>query len=143
MNFGFTGTQDGLTDIQLETLCNVLQALQNDRGLTEFHHGDCVGADETAHRLVRDINAGCAIHVHPPDNPKKRAYCEGGVLHEERPYLERNHDIVDACDVLIACPQTIEEQLRSGTWATVRYARKIGKRVIMVSPLGGFDIGGS
>ena len=45
-----------------------------------------------------------------------------------KPYLDRNRDIVDACEVLLATPDG-PERLRSGTWSTVRYARKIGKPV--------------
>lgn len=57
-------------------------------------------------------------------------------IRDPLPPLERNHRIVDACDVLIACPKDAQEQLRSGTWATVRYARKQGKRVIVITPDG-------
>jgi predicted Rossmann fold nucleotide-binding protein DprA/Smf involved in DNA uptake len=46
--------------------------------------------------------------------------------------LERNHLIVAACDVLNAAPLQDEEILRSGTWATIRYARKAGKTVIQL-----------
>jgi outer membrane protein insertion porin family len=49
--------------------------------------------------------------------------------------LDRNRAIVDSCDVLIACPKGPEEQ-RSGTWATVRYARKQKKRIVIIWPDG-------
>ena len=42
-------------------------------------------------------------------------------------YLDRNHDIVDQTDLLIATPKENTEVLRSGTWATIRYAKKINK----------------
>jgi hypothetical protein len=32
----------------------------------------------------------------------------------------------------VACPRTDQEQRRSGTWATVRYARKVGKPVLII-----------
>jgi hypothetical protein len=35
---------------------------------------------------------------------------------------------------LIATPSTDDEQLRSGTWATVRYARKAKKRIKLIFP---------
>ena len=39
--------------------------------------------------------------------------------------------------VLIAAPAEQEgERLRSGTWATVRYARRLGRRVVLVCPDG-------
>ena len=48
--------------------------------------------------------------------------------------LKRNCDIVLAGVELIACPHQMSEVLRSGTWSTVRFARKIKKRVVMVWP---------
>lgn len=74
----------------------------------------------------------------------KRAFCYrrkgvGGELPIERepgPYLWRNHQIVDATSALIAAPFGFEEELRSGTWATVRYARKLGRPVRFFWPDG-------
>lgn len=54
---------------------------------------------------------------------------------EPLPYLARNCVIVDEADILLACPKGPEEQ-RSGTWATVRYARKQNKRIVIVYPDG-------
>jgi len=50
------------------------------------------------------------------------------------PYLERNRAIVDAGDIVLAAPQTLEEQQRSGTWATVRYGRRLGRLVVLLAP---------
>jgi len=50
--------------------------------------------------------------------------------------LERNRAIVDETDILLAAPLESEEQLRSGTWATVRYARKQHKTVLVIFPNG-------
>lgn len=52
------------------------------------------------------------------------------------PYLQRNKVIVDRCGVLVAAPGEAQEQLRSGTWSTIRYARRVGRPVIMVLPDG-------
>lgn len=50
---------------------------------------------------------------------------------------EGDHDIVDATAVLVACPKEEEgEELRSGTWATVRYARRRHRPVYVVRPSG-------
>jgi hypothetical protein len=46
------------------------------------------------------------------------------------------HGMTDACDVLIACPCDADEQNHGGTWYTVSYARKKGKRIIIVWPNG-------
>jgi hypothetical protein len=41
-------------------------------------------------------------------------------------YLARNDKLVELADRLIAFPKTSKEVLRSGTWATIRRARKKG-----------------
>jgi hypothetical protein len=48
----------------------------------------------------------------------------------------RNHDIVDETELLIACPGELAEAVRSGTWATVRYARKLGRPIVIFWPDG-------
>ena len=53
-----------------------------------------------------------------------------------RPYLSRNKDIVRETDMLIATPAEAEEQRRSGTWSTIRFARKLGKPVFVIWPDG-------
>jgi len=53
-------------------------------------------------------------------------------LCEAKPYLDRNQDIVDGADILIAAPNEDKEIVRSGTWSTVRYARKSKKKIILV-----------
>jgi len=49
-------------------------------------------------------------------------------------YLKRDDALVRYCNVLAAFPRTSNEERRSGTWATIRRARKAG-RFIMVFPL--------
>lgn len=86
-----------------------------------MHHGDCIVGDWLAHRIGREL--GLRMIGHPPDNPKKRAFCDFDEIRPEKPYLERNRDIVDETDVLIGMPDG-PERLRSGTWSTIRYGRK-------------------
>ena len=135
MIVGFTGTQHGLTKSQLFRLMKILSKLK-EHGMTEFHHEDCVGADERAHAVVLSLEAEADIIIHPPDDSSKRAFCDGDHIWDEKPYLDRKQDIVDACSVLVACPQGREEELRSGTWATVRMARKAGRNIWFVFPDG-------
>lgn len=131
---GFTGTQVGCTDAQTAALARTLVSL----GCTELAHGDCVGADETAHRVARAM--GAAVEMHPPADPRKRAFCEmlrGEVVRPAGPYLVRNRAIVAATGVLVACPrEEVGEEMRSGTWATVRAARKLNRPVAVVRPSG-------
>jgi hypothetical protein len=130
MKLGFTGTRNAITLPQSAQLPTTFRYLKP----TEFHHGDCIGADNAAHTLAvwLDIHP---IHIHPPSNPIFRAFCHGDVMHPEFDYLIRNHMIVDQTEHLLAVPNGPEEQ-RSGTWATVRYARKIGRPVTIIMPNG-------
>ena len=128
MMAGFTGTRKGMSQKQKEALIRLIA----ESTFSEAHHGSCVGADYQFHDLC--CTYGVPVVIHPPTNGINRAKCHGGRVLPAKPYIERNHDIVDACDVLIACPSETEEVLRSGTWATVRYARKRNKRVIVLAP---------
>ena len=131
MEIGFTGTQIGMTDKQKETVKKFLLSFKAAR----FHHGDCMGADSQAHDIAKEL--GIAITIHPPLNSSKRALKTGyKKLLDKKPHVERNHDIVDNCRILIACPKGNDEQLRSGTWATVRYAKKQKVETIIIYPDG-------
>lgn len=129
---GFTGTRKGLTGYQRHELFQVLDELR--KPPFEFHHGDCVGADEEAAGLAQQL--GYRIVIHPPENKWYRAFCSADQILAEKPYLDRNRDIVDASDLVIACPGGEKMVLRSGTWATVRYALKQGKHTIIIHPSG-------
>jgi hypothetical protein len=128
MKVGFTGTQNGLTIKQKAALQAFLNTLQ----ITEFHHGDCIGADAQAHSMVSpDV-----VHKHPSTVEAKRAYCKGGKVYPARAPLDRNHDIIKAGKgLIIACPKASEEQ-RSGTWMTVRHSRTAGRKIKIVWPNG-------
>jgi hypothetical protein len=131
---GFTGTSNGCTDAQLIALRKLVKRLAPDTA----HHGDCVGADEQFHGLLEEFDISPIIH--PPVNPVKRAFCKAGItsgiILPAREYLVRNKDIVKAADKLIACPHTMEEQLRSGTWSTYRYAKKLQLPIYVIYPDG-------
>lgn len=131
INVGFTGTQIGMTDEQKKAFKRLIAEIEP----TIFRHGDCIGADEQAHRRVRKYTSAQII-VHPPDNATKRAFCEADKVLAVKPYLNRNHDIVDGSDLLIATPGERKEQLRSGTWATIRYARSKRKPICIIWPDG-------
>jgi hypothetical protein len=132
MKLGFTGTRKPLTGAQLDTLVAYLRSVSP----VEAHCGDCVGADHVFLVLINAICPDCATIGHPPTNPGYRAHLHYSRSEPTLPYLERNQAIVDACDLLLACPAESTEQLRSGTWATVRMARKSGKPVIIILPDG-------
>lgn len=123
MKIGFTGTMVGMSQQQKDYFRGIILSLAPD----EFHHGDCIGADAEAHDIVVELRSldYCRPKVvgHPPKNPKSRAFKKCDVLRPELDYLDRNKAIVDECDYLVAAPSG-PEKLRSGTWSTVRYAKK-------------------
>lgn len=133
MKIGFTGTQLGMTERQKDALAADLWAMGTEDEADEFHHGDCAGADAEADEIARSF--GYLIVIHPPSNPAKRAFRfqDGDVTLPEAPYLDRNKAIVEATDFLFAAPHGPEE-LRSGTWSTVRYARARGKAHAVLEP---------
>lgn len=125
---GFTGTSHGggMTARQ----CDAFKTLVNNLAPVWFHHGDCIGADAQAHDIVRLTCERTRIFGHPASvDPSMRAFKECDTLVDARPPLKRNHDIVDRTLILVAAPRGKEEELRSGTWATVRYAQQM-KRII-------------
>ena len=132
MKIGFSGTRKGMSEEQIIAFIDTIRDIDTKNTITEFHHGDCIGSDEQAHNIVaKDLNY-CNIYVHSPIDNKKRAYCSGFVCFEPEGYLKRNKIIVDVCDLLIAAPLT-DEIKRSGTWSTIRYARKKKKSVIIIT----------
>lgn len=135
MKVGFTGTQRGLTDPQYDALWNILYEEDWWEPPCEFHHGDCIGADDVAHSHA-DVIGAYNLIVHPPSNSSKRAFCRGNETRKPKPYPQRNHDIVDETQVLVACPGEDHEVVRSGTWATIRYARKRGREIHIIFPDG-------
>jgi hypothetical protein len=124
---GFTGTRHGMTPDQRGTVAFQMTLMD----VSEVHHGDCVGADAEFHDLCHGV---WPVIIHPPLDPKLRAWCDGDVL-PEKPYLDRNRDIVEACDVLIATPQSLTEG-KGGTWYTINRAVDAGKEVRVIGPDG-------
>lgn len=101
----------------------------------EFHQGQCVGADYDALMLVKSQGYAWTVS-HPPDVRTNIHRVECHARWPTKYYIERNHEIVDATDLLIVAPETMEETLRSGTWATYRYAKKVGKPIFVIFPDG-------
>jgi hypothetical protein len=138
---GFTGTREGMTARQLRCAGQVILWLAAEAGKgvkMELHHGDCVGADAQINRLARAVR--CQTIAHPPEDDTQRAHCRVDAESTPAPYLERNREIVDVTEVLIAAPKGREEEKRSGTWSTVRYARRRGRKIYLAWPDGGLSI---
>lgn len=121
---GVTATRHPLVPEQFEWLSRRLGDLYVPGA--ELHHGDCVNGDAQAHTVGHAL--GYRIFVHPPLQTRWRAYTVGDVTLEPRDFIVRNRAIVDLSSVLLAVPDG-PEIIRSGTWSTVRYARRVGCEV--------------
>lgn len=125
MTVGFAGTRAGMSRAQKDQLAYVLALFRHADKVVDrvpvFVDGDCPdgGADQEARAIAEEH--GCICRQEPP---KDRTAKE---------LLARDRRIAQRCDVLVAAPSTDKEQLRSGTWTTVRYARRAGKPVVMLS----------
>jgi hypothetical protein len=132
-NVGVTGTRRGMINPQRVEFRRFLSTLTVD----QFHHGDCVGTDEEAHQYCRELQPNARIYVHPPKDPKLRAWCHGDIILPEEDYLARNLNIVAVSNILIACPKMMTEEFRgSGTWHAIRAARRMKTNVVIIYPSG-------
>jgi hypothetical protein len=86
-----------------------------------FIDGDCpvYSADQEAREIAAELGYDC--QQIPPKT------------HTAKEYLARDGEIARRCDIGIAAPRTDKEEIRSGTWATVRRMRTAGKPVIFLS----------
>lgn len=127
MKLGITGTRRGMTPNQQTKLRSLLIHL----GVTELHHGDCIGADEEAVGIAHLL--GIATVCHPPEKAEYRAFTHNEQTLRPKAYIPRNQEIVRMTQELVAVPEGAEVT-RSGTWSTVRYARKLGRVVTVLTP---------
>ena len=124
---GFTGGRTQPTPEQSRWLRHYMVRDE----IKEVHHGACVGADALVHHIAWNLPTvvhPCTLVNHVATEclrPSPRVQ----VLEPLEP-LVRNRAIVDACDRLVVLPDRAECQ-RSGTWATVRYARSQGKPIVI------------
>ncbi len=136
---GFTGTKNGMDDLQKISLGVIFSGLRDEYQIVEFHHGDCIGADAQAAKIAKQFGFYLICHPgYPPKNPKETKYRAFTDFNDEvlepKPFIERDRDIVDVTDKLIAAPVSQQEETRSGTWTTIRYAKKRGKTITILNP---------
>lgn len=125
MRVGFTGTRQGMTAEQIGTFRQLIL----DLAPTEFHHGDCQGADDDAALIVDALRAAgrlkCKIVRHPPLDKTHQAHNDKH--DEDRPpktHFARNRCIVDQTQVLVVVPRDSERKSQGGTWYTYDYAAR-------------------
>lgn len=131
MRMTFTGTRSGMTPKQLSKVMESFRSLRTASELQILIHGACHGADREAHKLVTH-------RIMYPCNTEQAIWAMAAKKDGDIVYpiisdsIKRNHVMVDEGNVVVAAPATKTEIFRgSGTWATIRYARKCQKRLII------------
>jgi len=132
MGIGFTGSRAGMTEAQKKEFINQLDSYPDEM---IFTHGDCIGADTGAHNIAYSL--GFEIKILPCYLWRQCSFCKGGkVIAKAIGPLERNKLIVEDSEIMLACPKEFTEQLRSGTWATIRCAKKANRNLTIIYPDG-------
>ncbi len=122
MIVGFTATRNELNKAQIDWIYDELALIARSyRDELEFHHGDCIGGDVKGHEIAKQL--GYKTFAHPSTIPYLRAHCNADVVYPPVAPLQRDKIIVVVSNRLLAVPGYPESR-RSGTWATVRFARK-------------------
>jgi hypothetical protein len=124
----FTGTRSGMTDAQKAEVERLFVELR----ITTLYHGASIGADEETSLIAQRL--GINVRAFPGNvdaDRSKLAHADAW----ERPAspLARSKAMVRRAHLVIAAPDGPEKP-RSGTWATIRFARGEGKTVHLVEP---------
>ena len=137
---GFTGSRQMPTLPQRGELEDLFKFLNGEhQGQVRLLHGACVGcgtvAAEYAVRLGWHIVAYPANNVNP-SLVSSRVKAISTVIMPPEPALKRNRIIVDECDMMVATPKQKFESDRGGTWVTIRYMRRVGRKSVIIWPDG-------
>ena len=134
MQVGITGARAGITVHAGNTFENIMVKMHT--VIKHVHHGDCKGADEDAHRFFETNYRDIKIVIHPPPkNLKKelRAFCKAHETKKALPtFKQRNEEIVECTNLLIAFAPTKEVDRNSGTWECILHALKLKKPTIII-----------
>lgn len=137
-----------LKDTMTEKITQLMES-----GVTDFYTGGAEGVDCWAALIVlglREKNPALKLHCILPymgqadewsDSARERYYDilnrADSVEYVSQEYydgcmIERNHRLIESADLLLAVSRGIR---RSGTGATVNYARKLGRGIIVIDPI--------
>src|SRR5262245_59641213 len=123
-----------MSDQQRNRITDILTVLQPQI----IMNGCCEGADRDIWEICRNWTIEFEFH---PSNPEQMAWARAHAHKYEaintiRLPLSRNRVMVrKGVRGLIATPSQNMEILRSGTWATIREARKIGRPIWIITPI--------
>jgi hypothetical protein len=138
----FTGTRSGMALRQKMVIRQMMtgSALMEIRRVSRFLHGGCIGADAQFHVILKQMGLLSKVEVYPSDIPEFRDDLEAGYgilrIHEPSNPIARNKTMIGRAHSLLAAPREFQEVVRSGTWMTIREARKKGIPVLIVFPDG-------
>lgn len=142
---GVTGSRTIETERQRRHVIDVIDHYVTPRDW--LIHGACVGVDELCAKCAWDNDAAVIMAVVPPNRSlvSEKAVSLSGLVEDIAPgpngYKRRNQTIVDESDRILAFPGYPEDHpksRRSGTWQTIRMARRAGipVRVYVLSEVG-------
>lgn len=132
--YGVTGSRKIQTQQQREHIREVIY-LYAIPGVDSLVHGCCVGVDRECAMAAVDHDLKRIVALVPPNrslvSDVARAASDEIVEITDGPdgYKRRNQEIVNRSDVLLAFPMYPENHplsRRSGTWQTIRMARRAG-----------------
>lgn len=139
--------------IRLKQILNEQISLLEASGITDYYSGMADGSDiwmSQAVLALREKNSSLKLHCVLPCEGQsdkwsaaaKKRYIEilgqaDSVTHISREYydgcmLERNRKLVDSAETLLA---VYNGERRGGTAATIRYARNLGRKIIVINPV--------
>lgn len=134
LHLAFTASQRGITKAQTRRLWEELNLVARQGRRLICHLGDCIGGDAQIYYLCKALQL--YLIGHPGNLQEKRSFLVYDELRSVTDNITRNHDMVDESSVLFACPREPTEIIRSGTWATWRYAKAQHKQVYRIGPAG-------
>lgn len=146
---GARGFRKGEEDSARALIRKTLGSMQ---GVTEFRTGAAFGADTAACELGLLAYRRAHHKLYVPAAPHNAALVEGFRAQQDvrkteviavkagkdnaASYKLRNLEMLRGAEIVVAFPSTGEEQLRSGTWMTVRIAR-VQDIPLLIVPLDG------
>lgn len=144
---GYTGTRNGMTQAQKDSLFGILDYLGCFKGtVTHINHGDCIGGDEEFDNAVVETLKQDTVTriIHAPVDPEHQAHMASRnngfyketIISEPQTHLKRNRNVVEASDIIIAAPEQDSDPGWGGTWYTYNYARKHDKPTYLIQPSG-------
>lgn len=136
MKYSFTGISNGYNIEHQRIVHSIIKDLKDG---TEFNSGAAHGVDTECAIAVSQKFPDAVNRIIVPDayhNEKVLKYATDlihmpmGTDNDSSAFRARNKALVELCDCLIAFPKTEKELFRgSGTWMTIRMARKAEKEI--------------